>query len=97
MQTDNPHEKSAYLRKDITTSELIDRLAVFPRCALDKSTTTLREKIQSVQDYFFLQKRRFGDQILKVSIGEIEAAGKAASASEARLPSGGGHSGRQCR
>ena len=78
----NPHflfntlsmiSKSAYLSQDVTTSELIDRLAGFLRYALDKSstTTTLREEIQSVQDYFFIQKRRFGDQIqFEVSIGE---------------------------
>ena len=70
----NPHflfntlsmiSKTAYLRHDNTTSELINRLASFLRYALDKSSTisTLREEIDSIEDYFFIQKRRFGDRL----------------------------------
>ena len=70
----NPHflfntlsmiSQSAYLSQDTTTSELIDRLAGFLRYALDKSntTSTLLEEVQSIEDYFFIQKKRFGDRL----------------------------------
>ena len=70
----NPHflfntlsmiSKSAYLSHDATTSELIDRLAQFLRYALDKSSTTstLREEIQSIENYLFIQKKRFAGRL----------------------------------
>lgn len=70
----NPHflfntlsmiSKSAYLSQDVTTSELIDRLAGFLRYALDKSNTnsTLWEEVASIEDYFFIQKKRFGEKL----------------------------------
>ena len=70
----NPHflfntlsmiSKSAYLNHDATTSELIDRLAEFLRYALDKSSTTstLRGEINSIQNYLFIQKKRFGGRL----------------------------------
>lgn len=70
----NPHflfntlsmiSKSAYLSHDGTTSELIDRLAQFLRYALDKSSTTstLREEINSIENYLFIQKKRFAGRL----------------------------------
>lgn len=70
----NPHflfntlsmiSKSAYLSQDTTTSELIDRLAGFLRYALDKSSTTstLREEINSIENYLFIQKKRFSGRL----------------------------------
>ena len=70
----NPHflfntlsmiSKSAYLSHDTTTSELIDRLAEFLRYALDKSntTSTLQEEINSIQNYLFIQKKRFSGRL----------------------------------
>lgn len=70
----NPHflfntlsmiSKSAYLSHDNTTSELIDRLAEFLRYALDKSntTSTLQEEINSIQNYLFIQKKRFSGRL----------------------------------
>ena len=70
----NPHflfntlsmiSKSAYLSHDDTTSELIDRLAEFLRYALDKSntTSTLQEEINSIENYLFIQKKRFSGRL----------------------------------
>lgn len=70
----NPHflfntlsmiSKSAYLSHDATTSELIDRLAQFLRYALDKSSTTstLREEVNSIENYLFIQKKRFAGRL----------------------------------
>lgn len=70
----NPHflfntlsmiSKSAYLSQDTTTSELIDRLAGFLRYALDKSSTTstLLEEINSIENYLFIQKKRFAGRL----------------------------------
>lgn len=70
----NPHflfntlsmiSKSAYLSHDTTTNELIDRLAEFLRYALDKSSTTstLREEITSIENYLFIQKKRFAGRL----------------------------------
>lgn len=70
----NPHflfntlsmiSKSAYLSHDTTTSELIDRLAEFLRYALDKSSTTstLSEEVNSIENYLFIQKRRFSGRL----------------------------------
>ena len=70
----NPHflfntlsmiSKSAYLSHDATTSELIDRLAQFLRYALDKSSTTstLQEEINSIENYLFIQKKRFAGRL----------------------------------
>lgn len=70
----NPHflfntlsmiSKTAYLSQDTVTSELIDRLAAFLRYALDKSSTTstLREEISAIENYFFIQKKRFADRL----------------------------------
>ena len=70
----NPHflfntlsmiSKSAYLSHDTTTSELIDRLAEFLRYALDKSntTSTLQEEINSIENYLFIQKKRFSGRL----------------------------------
>lgn len=70
----NPHflfntlsmiSKSAYLSDDIATSEMIDRLAKFLRYALDKSntTTTLREELASIENYLFIQEKRFSGRL----------------------------------
>lgn len=70
----NPHflfntlsmiSKAAYLSQDTVTSELIDRLASFLRYALDKSSTTstLREEISAIENYFFIQKKRFAHRL----------------------------------
>ena len=70
----NPHflfntlsmiSKSAYLSHDAITSELIDRLAQFLRYALDKSSTTstLQEEINSIENYLFIQKKRFAGRL----------------------------------
>lgn len=70
----NPHflfntlsmiSQSAYLSEDIVTSELIDRLSDFLRYALDKSntTSTLKEEVHSIDNYMFIQKKRFGDRL----------------------------------
>ncbi|MDO5399546.1 MAG: sensor histidine kinase [Eubacteriales bacterium] len=70
----NPHflfntlsmiSKSAYLSGDASTSEMIDRLAKFLRYALDKSntTSTLREELASIENYLFIQKKRFSGRL----------------------------------
>lgn len=70
----NPHflfntlsmiSQSAYLNEDVMTYELIDRLSDFLRYALDKSntTSTLVEEIQSIENYMFIQKKRFGGRL----------------------------------
>lgn len=57
--------KTAYLNEDSATSIQIEKLSAFLRYALDKfdSTSTLHEEIESIQNYLFIQKERFGNRI----------------------------------
>lgn len=65
FNTMNMISKSAYLHNDIQTSELMDKLSAFLRYALDKAdkVSTLREEIKSIENYIYIQQRRFGSRV----------------------------------
>ena len=56
---------SAYLSGNHDICDMMDHLAAVLRYALDKSNSlsTLFEEIEAVQNYFFIQKKRFGQRI----------------------------------
>ncbi len=65
FNTMNMISKSAFLNEDIQTSELMNKLSAFLRYALDKAdkTSTLREEIESIRNYIYIQKKRFGNRV----------------------------------
>ena len=65
FNTMNMISKCAYLHNDIQTSELMDKLSAFLRYALDKAdkVSTLREEIESIENYIYIQQKRFGSRV----------------------------------
>lgn len=70
----NPHflfntmsmiSQSAYINGDVQTSELMEKLTSFLRYALDKAnkSSSLKEELDSIRNYLFIQQRRFGDRV----------------------------------
>lgn len=65
FNTMNMISQSAQLHHDIQTSELMDKLSAFLRYTLDKSGqfSTLQEEIRSIENYIYIQRKRFGDRV----------------------------------
>ncbi|MCP8970034.1 sensor histidine kinase [Ectobacillus ponti] len=65
FNTLNTVSKMAYLEEAMMTSRLIEAVAAILRYNLTslKQASTLRDEMQIVKEYFFIQKTRFGDRI----------------------------------
>lgn len=70
----NPHflfntmsmiSKNAYIGGDTLTSEMMEKLSMFLRYALDKmnKNSTLFEEVESINNYLFIQQKRFGERV----------------------------------
>lgn len=70
----NPHflfntmsmiSKNAYMGGDTLTSEMMEKLSMFLRYALDKidQNSTLFEEMESIRNYMFIQQKRFGERV----------------------------------
>ncbi|MCI8596857.1 MAG: histidine kinase [Lachnospiraceae bacterium] len=64
FNTMNMISKSAYINGDEQTCLLMEKLSAFLRYALDKAekTSSLFEEFESIKNYLFIQKKRFGDR-----------------------------------
>lgn len=65
FNTMNLISQSAQLHNDMQTRELMDKLSAFLRYTLDKSqhVSTLKEEIQSIENYIYIQQKRFGNRV----------------------------------
>lgn len=65
FNTMNMISQSAYLHNDIQTSEMMDKLSAFLRYTLDKAdqVSTLQEEILSIENYIYIQQKRFGSRV----------------------------------
>ncbi len=65
FNTMNMISKSAYMNGDEQTCQLMEKLSAFLRYALDKAEkiSSLYEEFESIKNYLFIQKKRFGDRV----------------------------------